>query len=409
MSKVYRFSSILIGSAGAQAVSFIFLVAITKLYTPTEYGQFAAVILVHSTLLPVVLLRLDTMLIVAKPSNYFLRFALVNSVRPLVTLSVLSTLLFFAISSISPTYSNTIPQVYSAILVSFISSIANSILYHYSKIQYVIISSIIQAVSIGLLQVMFSQISVTSQSLLIAFIVGKLIGVLPCLFFLRFKLKNFYSLSQSVIPDLTQKSSELKLFSGWAKLFGFCDSLLSLYPVILCVIFFTSESLGLMMLILTIVYGPATMLGNSLTLSSLTSNKIEIESSNHSKYALALSRYKLTSFRLGVFYFISVNALIVLMVYMDFLNPDLTLVSLLALSAALQLANIDDFVELVINFKWKSLAWIYVTSFIVSSVITTFSIYLLGEPQFLSLAAFFLLKSILLFIGFRISRLKLET
>ncbi len=399
---VNRFSTILIGSASAQAVSLIFLVIITRIYSPTEYGQFAAILLAHTALLPFVLLKLDTFFIVTKLSPHFLNLALSYSIKPIAFLSLISTILFLITFPIIPNYAEIIPQVYLAILVSYVSNVANSILYHYSRVKYVIFSSLIQVFSIGVLQVVFAVLSVTSQSLLFAFIVGKVIGLLPFVVFLRIKRKDISPMSGSESSDLVGKETQMKLVSGWAKFFGFFDALLSLFPIIICVFYFNSELLGILMLFLTIVYGPATMLGNSLTIAALTARRFGIEEQDHSEFQPSGSRFKLTSLRLAILYFFSINALILVMKYFNFLDPDLTVVLLLALSAAIQLANTDDFVRLVIKLDWRSLTFIYSISFLITTAITASIIYLQDDTKVWVLTNFFFLKSVLLFIGFKI-------
>jgi hypothetical protein len=156
------------------------------------------------------------------------------------------------------------------------------------------------------------------------------------------------------------------------------------------------------MLFLTIVYGPATMLGNSLTITALTARRFGIEEQDHSEFQPFGSRFKLTSMRLAILYLFSINALILVMKYLNFLDPDLTVVSLLALSAAIQLANNDDFIRLVVKLDWRSLTFIYSISFLITTAITASIIYLQDDPKIWVLTNFFFLKSVLLFIGFKI-------
>lgn len=396
MQRISRLVTILSGSVLAQAISLIFLLFITKLYNPLEYGQFAAIVLVHSAALPLVLLRLDTFLIVSKESA-ITKSALQYSKQILGRLTMITTLCFLVLFFVMPGNAYVVPQVYVIVLASFISNVLNSILYYFSQTTLVAYSSVIQSAFTGILQVFFSIFSTSSQSLLIAFVLGRIAGIVPFIFYFKRELIRKQAFLGNKQFRETYINSDNKNYQ-WSQIFAFFESMLNLFPVLLCIFVFNSESLGPLMLILVISSGPATMLVGSLTLAELT-NDVGSSSTNRTFHKIIMKLWFLTNSRIvAINYFLVMTFFAFMLRYFGFLNTDLFLFTFLTLAFALHVASTNDFAKLIAASRWNLLAKIYFFCFLISSFVTVIALLLSPNTTLLLLISFYLSKSLTIFV-----------
>ena len=396
MQRILRLVTILSGSVLAQAISLVSLLFITKLYNPLEYGQFAAIVLIHSAALPLVLLRLDTFLIVSKELA-ITKSALQYSKQILSRLTMITALCFLVLFFAMPGNVYVVPQVYVIVLVSFISNVLNSILYYLSRTTLGAYSSVIQAAVTGILQVFFSTFSTSSQSLLIAFVLGRIAGMVPFIFYFKRNLIRKQAFLSNKQFRETYINSDQRNYQ-WSQIFAFFESMLNLFPVLLCIFVFNSESLGPLMLILVISSGPATMLVGSLTLAELT-HDVGSSFRNRTFHKIIVQLYFLTNSRIAaIIYFLAMTFFAFMLRYFGFLNTDLVLFTVLVLAFALHVASTNDFAKLIAASQWILLTKVYFLCFLISSFVTVIALFLSPNTTLLLLISFYLSKSLTLFL-----------
>lgn len=201
MSRV-RWRAIKIGSGtlGAQAISFVFLPIISRIYDPKEYGKLSIFLSTALILIPICTLKFDVILVVVKKDSIakaLLKIALINSIILSLILFPLVTYYFYKFEKMNLQNSNLNGLLFSMLL--FFQSLT-ILLLQFSLRSHrdnsLVASSVLQNASISILQIGLGKIASKGELLVSGFIMGKVLGLLPLVRLLR--SKNFDQRSDKV-------------------------------------------------------------------------------------------------------------------------------------------------------------------------------------------------------------------
>ncbi len=201
MSRV-RWRAIKIGSGtlGAQAISFVFLPIITRIYNPNEYGKLSIFLSIALILIPLCTLKLDVILVVVKKDSIakaLLKIALINSIILSLISFPLVTYYFYKFEKMNLQNSNLNGLLFSVLLLlqSFTVLLLQFALRSH-RASSLVASSVLQNASISILQIGLGKIASKGELLVSGFIMGKVLGVLPLVRLLR--SENFDQKSDKV-------------------------------------------------------------------------------------------------------------------------------------------------------------------------------------------------------------------
>lgn len=171
------------GTLGAQAISFIFLPIITRIYNPKEYGKLSIFLSVALILIPMCTLKFDVILVVVKKNSIaktLLKISLINSVIFSLITFPLVTFYFYKFERMNLQNSYLNGLLFSLLLVlqSFTILLLQFALRSH-KDNSLVASSVLQNASISILQIGLGKISSKGELLVSGFIIGKALGVLP--------------------------------------------------------------------------------------------------------------------------------------------------------------------------------------------------------------------------------------
>jgi O-antigen/teichoic acid export membrane protein len=171
------------GTAIAQGITFLTLPLISRIYSPTEYGQLMFLLSATGLFVPIATLKIETLIITIssekKMRDYF-KFSILSSSLIAFSISVVF-LIFLTISDRNNRVTNiTLSMLFCIILfVQSISVLTIQLALRTSKYEKIAQSGIVQSASTSTLQILLGKIDPTVTILVGSFFVGRLLGVLP--------------------------------------------------------------------------------------------------------------------------------------------------------------------------------------------------------------------------------------
>jgi O-antigen/teichoic acid export membrane protein len=182
------------GTFMAQAVTFLFLPVISRIYVPEEYGKLSIFLSLAFILIPLGTLKLDIILMVVdneEEADNLLVIAILTSLFTSLATYPFTIIYFFHFENL--TLQNAAFQSFLFSLLLFLQCLMVLSLQaalRMRKDNLIVASSFVQNSSISVLQVILGKVQPTGEFLVIGFIFGKALGIIPMFNTLRQKIIN---------------------------------------------------------------------------------------------------------------------------------------------------------------------------------------------------------------------------
>lgn len=251
-----------IGTFFAQVLSLLALPLLTRAYSPSEFGFYNLMILIAIVLLPVSTLKIESLIITSK--NDFETKELLN--LSLIFPIIISVISFPIVLIIQHFYKNLVDNAFIlSLFMSFILltlsyiSILNQLALKTRAYKKIAFSGFLQNFSTYFLQVLLGLYRPVSRHLILGFIIGRIIGILPMIKIVqvkRFKLNMNFNYTYSMIKKYSNLNKLLILTSV-------IEALIFLSPSIIALHIFGIEYSGHIGLVQMILLSSATLIGGS--------------------------------------------------------------------------------------------------------------------------------------------------
>jgi len=171
------------GTLVAQGITFLSLPLISRIYSPNEYGQLTFLLSVTALFVPIVTLKIETLIVTVlseeKMKEYF-KLSLVTTLIISVSVSVVFLLILILIAP-DKGLTNIVLSIFFCVIlfVQSISVLTIQLALRTKAYKRISQSSILQNTSTNALQITLGKIGPTATILVVGYLMGRLLGVLP--------------------------------------------------------------------------------------------------------------------------------------------------------------------------------------------------------------------------------------
>lgn len=275
-----RWRALKIGSGTllAQAATFLFLPVISRIYIPEEYGKLSILISLAFVLIPLGTLKLDLILVVVKnddEADNLLKIAMLASLITSIATFPFTLSYFHLVENIE--FQDSLFQSFLfsiLLLVQCMSILSVQAMLRLRKDNVIVASSIMQNSAIALMQVTLGKIHASGEILITGFILGKIMGILPTMKSISYKIFRVKASTQNLFLTFRRHAKTGTLLISAS----FFDAASFSMPALIVGILFEIKYAGIIGLTQSVLTVPITLIGGaigSVILSEIAKSKRE--------------------------------------------------------------------------------------------------------------------------------------
>jgi len=252
------------GTFMAQAVTFLFLPVIARIYVPEEYGKLSIFLSLAFILIPIGTLKIDTILVVIKnqyEADTLLVIAMCSSAITSFIACPFTFMYFYYFEELTLSNASFQSFLFSALLfLQCLMVLSVQVVLRMRKDNLIVASSFGQNFSISVLQVVFGKAQPTGDFLVIGFILGKALGIIPMYKILKHTITNVKLSISNVISTLKNHAKT----GSFLLLASFFDAASISLPAVAIGILFGLNYSGILGITQSVLTVPITLVGGAI-------------------------------------------------------------------------------------------------------------------------------------------------